>query len=193
MRFRALNYTANIASRLGKRPEKLAIIDRALANAGLRRKGTGRSTPAPTLEEQLMLILAATTASAPLSWASDRKEPTVKECADEASLWFELPSAAESGEHLARFSRGTFGETLVAIVSNMSLQEFEKYPDLQIRLNLTTELAEIQLSSERECQREHLSFGRSGRSNLVEAQTVVEISGSLLRYFAFELASAKQA
>ena len=177
MGFRALNYLHNIASRLGKPPARLAVIDRALANEGLRRKGTGRATPAPSLEEQITLLLAATTAASPLCWHGNRKEPTVKEGPNEALIWSKLPCSGKGGDVFEEVRRETLGGTLEAIVSKISRGGFERRDAMSLILNLTTDTATIQLT---DSDNEYLMFSSQQNTKPVDAETTVTIKG---RYF----------
>lgn len=177
MGFRALNYLDSIASRLGKTQPRLAIIDRALANAGLRRKGTGRSTPTPTFDEEILLLLAATTGASPLSWAEDRPEPKVKEGAIEAQIWASVPYVDQGGTVFQSVARRTLGGTLKAIVSEISKGGFTQRDSLRLELNLTTTTAIVELVDQKG---EYLLFQQQNTGKVVDAETLVQIRGRYL-------------
>jgi len=74
--FRRADYLDQMAKILGARKATLAVIDRDLADLGLRRKGKGRAIPFPTLQEDILLMLAVASrapvrkaASAGYEWA----------------------------------------------------------------------------------------------------------------------------
>jgi len=145
MGFRALNYLYNVASSLGKTQPRLALIDRALANAGLRRKGTGRSILTLMFDEEILLMLAATTGASPLSWAEDRPEPKVKEGATEAQIWASVPCVDQGGTLFQSVARRILRGTLKAIVSEISKGGFTQRDSLRIELNLIIETAIVEL------------------------------------------------
>lgn len=180
MENRPVNYLQDIASRFGKSVKRLTVIDRAMADSGLRRKGTGRTTPQPTLQESLAFLLAMNTSSAPLAWPHDRKEPTVKEAPSEASRWLALPLRGDNGSVAKSFSRPTLGETLVAIVENFDFSKMKSPNDLILELNLTEERATIDLPGEGNW----IMFQGADTGRVVDAETLVKLRGTSLAHLA---------
>ncbi len=178
---RPVNFLSEVASNFGKTAKRLVLIDRALADAGLRRKGVGRTTPAPTNEERIALLLAVNSAAAPLAWRGKDKEPTVKDAPQEASKLMALPFSGSNGP-IGGFERSTLGETLVALAEGFDfslLDPSDPHKNLRIELNLTTETATIDMPGESAW----MQFGRGGMGKSLFAETLVVIQGTALRVF----------
>lgn len=189
---RAVNYLHNLASLLGKSTKRLTVIDRAMADAGMRRKGSGRATPHPTYEESVALLLAATTAAAPLAWKHARKEPTVKQAPSEAAAWLELPCLPPVGPSGVKFSQPTLGATLVALIRDFPWEDDRLAGALSIELNLTAQTASIDFNIHRDSSgqtytdlTDHIGFANlRGSSDSIYSETIVRLRGTLLAHMA---------
>lgn len=179
---RAVNYLEGIADRLGKPAVRLGMIDRALAEAGMRRKGVGRTVPDPSLKEEIALLLAANSAAAPLAWARTSKEPKLSDVAEEARKWLNLPLRYHRGKHASRLARATLGETLAAAINQFWSEEPEIWRTLSVELNLTTESATIDFPGP--LGTDFAEFAGVDCGKVTDAETIVRIRGLYLEHLA---------
>lgn len=144
---RMTGYLDNIASHLATDRKTLAVIDRAMAEAGLRRKGSGRAIPAPTLREGLMFMLAIV------------GRRSVVSATDDAQAWANLPCISGRGSYFEQRQYRSLIECLEDLCVEMRKPEREWRAEfaetLMLELDLIQEQAIIAFGNEKQ---DHLLF-----------------------------------
>jgi hypothetical protein len=173
---RAINYLAEKAKLLKEERKTLAQIDRVLAIHGLRRVGSGRAIPDPSLREELTFMLAV----------AGQGGRSVMRAADTAVMWGGLPCVSGRGALLAKFKGKTLIETLETLCEDIAAGRFEE--EISLKLNLTDEDATISFPDRDGNQ--HLLFGLSGTRVSYRRTSEETIHGGYLRDIAFSTRSA---
>lgn len=170
---RPIGYLESIASRLPTDTRTLAVIDRAMAEAGLRRKGSGRAIPAPTLKEDLMFMLAI------------MGRRSVVSATEDAQAWATLPCISGYGAYFAQRQHRSLIECLedicIDIVKPAGERPAELTDALLIELDLTRQQATIAFGDE---QKNHLLFEVPGIKHGYQGHLKAEISAGYLVHLA---------
>lgn len=169
---RPINYLQDKASRLNEEHKTLTVIDRAMSEAGLRRKGSGRTIPFPTLREELMLMLAI------------MGRRTVATAVEDAQNWAELLCMSGRGKYFERRQYRTFIECLEDVchdISEPGKADQEITDDLLIELDLTRQHGTIAFQNK---PQDHLFFLTPGITKGYQAHRLVRISCGFLIHIA---------
>lgn len=169
---RAINYLSDKASRLKEEKKTLAQIDRVLATNGLRRVGSGRAIPDPTLREELNFMLAVI----------GQGRRSVMRAAETAVMWGALPCVSGRGPLFQSLKGKTLIECLEFLCEEIAAERFVE--DLFLKLNLTDEHATIAFPDGEGAQ--HLMFGLSGIRPSYQRISEETIHGGYLRSIAFD-------
>lgn len=170
---RAVNYLHDIASRLPEDTKTLAVIDRAMAEAGLRRKGSGRAIPWPTLKEDLMFMLAIMGRRSVVTAVADAQAWASLPCISGRGLYFEqrrLRSLIECLEDLC-----------IDIAKPAEGRPQELTDAMMLELDLTSQTATIAF---RNAQQDHLLFDVPGIKHGYAARALAQIDARYLVHLA---------
>ncbi|MGR3804822.1 hypothetical protein [Marinibacterium profundimaris] len=151
---RPVGYLENFASRLDEEPKTMVVIDRALAERGHRRKGQGRVIPAPTLREDLMLMLTVMVRKARGSGSG------IQAAIEDAEKFATLPVMQMSGDFFNSLKSATFIEALEEFCTRLRQRDDDCLQAVGshfvLELNLTKEEAHIDGS---DASKNHVIFG----------------------------------
>lgn len=161
---RAINYLSDKASRLDEDKKTLAVIDRAQADAGLRRKGSGRAIPEPTVREELFFMLAV---------VGRRKVSTA---IGDARRWASLPCRSGRGPHF----RGRQMKPLIDVLEELcrELRTGRLHDEFGLELEMVSGMATIIFPNSD--QQEHLLFMASHVGPSFQRETTVSIKSEFL-------------
>lgn len=154
------DYLANFASRFDVHLKTLQVVDRAMADNGLRRKGTGRAKPDATLRESLLLALAANLLPEyqPLAMVGAVRR------------WADLPCLEGSPRLLQAMQGKTLIEGLEWLCAAFA-EDHELVMSSGLELNKTLEAATIRFG------RDFVTFAAKRRPDAPDGQTVRRVSG----------------
>lgn len=161
---RPIGYLESIASRFPSDTKTLAVIDRAMAEAGLRRKGSGRAIPAPTLKEDLLFMLAI------------MGRRSVVSATEDAQAWANLPCISGCGAYFEKRRLRTLIECLEDLCLDITKPAGERPEEmtdaLMLELDLTYQQATIVFGNK---QKDHLLFDLPGIKRGYQGQLKAEI------------------